>query len=75
MHVNKLIIGEFLPKKLGFKKNVVIAPKKIVTKNAMLSQTKTPIYQLEIPEKFNDNLPITNGFAQNKFHINNDLNP
>ena len=42
MHVNKLTIGEFLPKKLGLKKNVINAPKANVTRNAMLTKTETP---------------------------------
>lgn len=63
MHVNKLVIGEFLPKKLGFKKNVVNAPKPNVTKNAMLSQTKTPNFQPEIPEQFKNISPNADGLA------------
>ncbi|MBS5803062.1 MAG: hypothetical protein KIC80_08655 [Brachyspira sp.] len=73
MHISKLTIGEFLPKRLGLKKNVINAPKSNVIKNAMLSKTKSPNYQLEIPEQFKDIKPITNGFAPNNFHISNDL--
>ena len=63
MHVNKLTIGEFLPKKLGLKKNVINAPKANVTRNALLSQTTTPISQFIIPEKLNDVTQITARFA------------
>ncbi|DAB13788.1 TPA: hypothetical protein CPU00_10740 [Candidatus Gastranaerophilales bacterium HUM_18] len=61
MHVNKLTIGEFLPKKLGLKKNVINAPKANVTRNAMLTKTETPFV-------------LENGFApNNKFPIRADL--
>ena len=43
MHVNKLTIGEFLPKKLGLKKNVINAPKANVTRNAMLTKNRNSI--------------------------------
>ncbi len=69
MHVNRLVIGEFLPKKLGFKKNVLNAPKFNVIRNAMLSKTKTPALQLEIPEQFKDIITISKNFAPNKLYI------
>lgn len=69
MHVNRLVIGEFLPKKLGFKKNVLNAPKFNVIRNAMLSKTKTPALQLEISEQFKDIITISKNFAPNKLYI------
>lgn len=63
MHVNRLVIGEFLPKKLGFKKNVLNVPKSNVVRNAMLSKTKTPTLQLEISEQFKDIAQITERLA------------
>lgn len=60
MHVNKLTIGEFLPKKLGVKKTVINHPQASVTRNAMLAKTEA--------------LFIKNGFApNNKFSICQDL--
>ena len=68
MHVNKLTIGEFLPKRLGFKKNVVTAPKPSVTQNAMLSQIKSQIGQLKLPEKFKNLTLSGDRFERNKFN-------
>lgn len=57
MHINKLTIGEFLPKKLGVKKIVINHPQASVTRNAMLAKTETPFI-------------FKNGFApNNKFSI------
>lgn len=66
MHVNKLTIGEFLPKKLGLKKNVINAPKANVTRNAMLTKTETP-FVFEDGVAPNNKFPIRADLFESKY--------